>query len=119
MAAKTVLPRLDDMRDAIAAIEDDVRDISLAAYLTDRKLRWSVERGIQIISEASRHIPEELKAQRPEVPWRNVAGIGNVLRHEYMEVADDAIWAVVQDHLPVLRRAVLAMIEALERDQEG
>ena len=114
MTAKSPLPRLDDMRDAISAIESDTRGLSLDDYKADRKLRWSVERGIEIISEASRHVPDDLKARHPAVPWPKVAAIGNVLRHEYMDVAPDIVWAVIQDHLPVLRQAVLDMISALE-----
>jgi uncharacterized protein with HEPN domain len=115
MNARTPLPRLDDMRDAIVAIEEDTRGVSFDEYVADRKLRWSVERGIEIISEASRHIPDDLRVRHPEVPWPKVAAIGNVLRHEYMHVAPDAVWAVIQDHLPILRRAVESMIDAIER----
>ena len=114
MAERSPLPRLDDMREAILAIEGDTQGLSFEDYLADRKLRWSVERGIEIISEASRHIPNDLKARHPAVPWRKVAAVGNVLRHEYTQVASDAIWAVIQDHLPVLKVAVLAMIDDLE-----
>ena len=60
--------------------------------------------------------PVSCPPTKPEVPRRKVAGIGNVLRHEYMDVAPEAIWAVVQDHLPALRRAVLTMIASLERN---
>ena len=117
MSAKSPLSRLDDMQEAIAGIEEDVAGMTFADFLASRKTRWSVERGIEIISEASRHLPEELKRQYPDIPWQRVAAIGNVLRHEYVAVAPDAIWAVIQDHLPALKRAVASMIASLEAKQ--
>ena len=56
-----------------------------------------------------------MKAAYPKIPWGKVAGIGNVLRHEYMEVAPDIIWAVVRDELPALKRVIATMIDELER----
>ena len=117
MAAKSPLLRLDDIRAAISGIEEDVGSVEFADFSANRQLRWAVERGIEIISEANRRIPDGLKAQYPVIPWRKVAGIGNVLRHEYVEVAPDVIWAVVQDELPALKQAVDAMILALESDR--
>ena|SRR5689334_448856 len=67
---------------------------------SDRRNCWLVERGIEIISEASRHLSDELKARHPEIPWSKVAGIGNVLRHEYERIAHDVLWRVVCDDLP-------------------
>jgi uncharacterized protein with HEPN domain len=61
-----------------------------------------VERGIEIIPEASRRLSTGMKNRHPEIPWPNVAGIGNVLRHEYEHVAHDVLWHVVQDDLPAL-----------------
>ena len=78
-------------------------------------MRDAVERGIEVISEASRHLPEELKAQYSGVPWRSVAGIGNIIRHGCDVVNDQALWNTIEQSLPPLRAAVEALIARLER----
>ena len=70
----------------------------------------AAERAIEIISEASRHLAEPLKASEPDAPWREIASIGNVLRHAYDGVDDSVIWTVATEHLTPLRGAVLALI---------
>ncbi len=77
-------------------------DISLEAYETDWQRQWLIERGIEIISEASRHLGDEIKARHPEIPWKKVAGIGNVLRHDYESVAAPIIWKLAQIDLQLL-----------------
>jgi uncharacterized protein with HEPN domain len=72
-----------------------------------------IARGLEIISEASRHLPEDMKARHPEIPWRKVAGIGNVLRHEYTRVAADALWRLVRDDLAALDQACRTELAAL------
>ena len=54
---------------------------------------------MEIISEASRHLGAELKARRPTIPWPKVAGIGNILRHDYERIAPDVLWKLAQDDL--------------------
>ncbi len=78
------------------------------------QLRWIVQRAIEIISEASRAIPDELKRTQPEIPWPQVRGIGNILRHEYQGLSDPIIWRVVTDELPQLKAAIETMMDALE-----
>ena len=56
-----------------------------------------MERGVEIISEASRRLTDELKARHPEIPWQKVAGIGNVLRHNYEGISAPVMWKLVQD----------------------
>jgi uncharacterized protein with HEPN domain len=85
---------LADMLDAIDGIEQAVAGKSLAAFEKDWLLRHGVERGIEIISEAARHLPDTLTAEAPAIPWDRGRGIGNVLRHEYHRVADDIVWAL-------------------------
>jgi hypothetical protein len=63
--------------------------VAIEAFERDWEKRWLVERGIEIISEASRHLDDDMKDRRPEVPWSKVAGIGNILRHAYDHVAAD------------------------------
>ena len=73
---------LHDILEAIDRIEHVTRGRTLGEFEADWELCWVVQRGIEIISEASRAIPDGLRNTRPEIPWRKVAGIGNVLRHD-------------------------------------
>ncbi len=84
---------------------------TLATYRANLMLRDAVERCLERISEASRRLPQEVKASQPHIPWRKVADIGNVLRHEYDDVADAEVWRIVVDDLSVLRSAVQSMID--------
>ena len=77
----------------------------LDAFETDWQKRWLVERGVEIISEASRRLPDELKARHPEIPWPKVAGIGNVLRHNYANISAPIMWKLVKEDLSDLERA--------------
>jgi uncharacterized protein with HEPN domain len=74
---------LTDIVEAIERIHGVLENISLQEFETDWRRQWLVERGIEIISEASRHLTDEMKARHPEIPWQKVAAIGNVLRHNY------------------------------------
>ncbi len=96
---------LDDMMIAIDGIIHAAEGKTLDDYKTDWLLKHAIQRGIEIISEASRAIPPDLLDQRPEIPWRQVRTIGNVLRHEYHGLSDTIIWNVVVDELPRLRRS--------------
>lgn len=86
-------------------------DHTLEAYRANLMLRDAVERCLERISEASRGLPQEMKATQTHIPWRKVADIGNVLRHEYDDVADAEVWRIVVDDLPALRSAVQSMID--------
>jgi len=102
MDTQRPVARLTDIVEAIALIQAEMAGVKLAAFAQDRRKRWIVERGLEIISEASRHLPAALKAKHPEIPWAKVAGIGNILRHEYERIAYDVLWHVVRDNLPPL-----------------
>ena len=78
-----------------------------------------MERYLERLSEASRHVPQELKEKHPEVDWRGVADIGNVLRHAYDQVSDRRIWDTMTDDLPLLKAAIEAMIAEVEREDDG
>jgi uncharacterized protein with HEPN domain len=112
MIAPSAEPRLRDIVEAIGYIRSDMENITLDSFAGDRGKRWQVERGLEIVSEASRHLPEDLKARHPEIPWRKVAGIGNVLHHEYTRVAADAIWRLVRDDLAELDQVCRAELAA-------
>jgi uncharacterized protein with HEPN domain len=85
-------PWLHDILEAIVGARGAVRGMTLDAYVASWTTRRAVERAIEIISEATRHLPERLKASEPNVPWREIASIGNVLRHAYHRVDDEVIY---------------------------
>lgn len=70
-----------------------------------------MERELEIVSEASRHIPADLKDRYPAIAWRQVADLGNVLRHVYDHVAPRLIRTIIRDHLPILDAAVREMLD--------
>src|SRR5947209_8253471 len=72
-----------------------VRDIQSVYHMAR-----TAERSIEIVSEASRHVPQALKDQHPDIPWKQIAGIGNILRHDYGIVDDHITWDVVKSHFP-------------------
>jgi uncharacterized protein with HEPN domain len=103
---RDLAPVLHDILQAIERVEIVTAGKTLEEFTADWQLSYIVQRAIEIISEAARRIPLHLKSERPEIPWRQGMGIGNVLRHEYQGLSDAIIWGVVVDELPKLRLAV-------------
>jgi uncharacterized protein with HEPN domain len=83
----------------------------------DFVLRAAAERFVEIISEASRRVDPAWKSEHPEVPWRRIGGIGNVLRHEYRQVKMDVIVGLRDADLQVLESAVARLLQ--KYDPEG
>lgn len=112
-ASRSTHERLFDILDAIEQGRLAVGDLSLESFSQRRMNQLAAERAIEIISEASRHLPEPLKAQATSVPWRDVADIGNVLRHVYEKVDAKIIWSAIRKDFDVLEQAVRAMLASL------
>jgi uncharacterized protein with HEPN domain len=106
--------RLRDIVEAVELIGRFVADKTYADYAGEALVRYAVERALLIVAEASQHVPEPLKATHPEVPWRDVRAIGNIIRHAYDRIDDRTIWRIVQEDLPALRAAARAMLEGLD-----
>jgi uncharacterized protein with HEPN domain len=111
---KLVRPALYTVLEAIRGIEAATAEKTLPEYQQDWILRHAIQRGVEIISEACRRIPEKMRQTQPEIPWRAILGIGNILRHEYDRISDEIIWNVVTEYLPSLKKAVEAIDASLQ-----
>jgi uncharacterized protein with HEPN domain len=117
MPGRSIAIRLDDMLEAASRVRGVLGDLSLEDLDADWQRHWLIQRGLEIISEASRYLPDELKARHPEIPWQKVAGIGNVLRHGYENIVASILWKLVREDLPQLELA--CRIERMAIDNEG
>jgi uncharacterized protein with HEPN domain len=98
---------------ASAALRDIEHHIALAIHFTtgfdyqtfvaDVRTVYATTRCLEIISEASRRLPDDLKARHPGIAWKDMAGAGNIYRHDYEDVAAQHVWEAVQIDLPPLR----------------
>ena|SRR5947209_3590724 len=102
------------MIEAIERIRHVLGDGTLESFEADWERQWLVERGVEIVSEASRHLPSELKERHPEIPWQKVAGIGNVLRHNYESIAAAVMWKLARNDLDALEAVCRAELDAAE-----
>ena len=109
MTGPTAAERLEHILVAIHDIEANTAGLTLEDFKNDRFLRLGIERCIEIISEASRGIPVELKNAHPEIPWPRVADIGNRIRHAYHAVDSEILWEIICVELKVLRAAIESM----------
>jgi len=110
---RSIRLRLNDIIRAIDGAEMTIEGVKFATFQSVYHMARTAERSIEIISAASRHIPQTLKDQYPEIPWKQIAGIGNILRHDYGIVDDHITWDVVKSHFPTLKAAVVEMLAKL------
>ena len=111
MSSKNPAQRLQDILENIDAIKAFLGDADLAKFTNDRKTLYAVTRALEIISEASRRLPEELKGRHPKIDWLAVAAAGNVYRHEYESVDETQLWYTIQRELADLREAVISELK--------
>jgi uncharacterized protein with HEPN domain len=102
--------RLKDIEENIALARGFLGDLDIQGLRSDVRTLYAVIRSLEIISEASRHLPPEMKDRFPMVPWPKIAGAGNVYRHKYQIMRVDVIWETVRVGLDELERAVAAAL---------
>jgi uncharacterized protein with HEPN domain len=95
---------LQDIQEEIAGIRQLTKDAALESFAASWAMKRAVQHALLIIAEAAQHIPDEWKAERPEVPWKQIHGLGNILRHEYRRIDPAILWSVIRDNLTISMR---------------
>ena len=105
--------RLRDILDAIAAIERHPEP-DKAAFQRDELLQVWFLRHLQIIGEAVRALPEDVRALAPDIPWQKIIGMRNVLVHGYFGIDTEIVWEAATRDAPALKRGVERLLKVLE-----
>ncbi|MBI2433869.1 MAG: DUF86 domain-containing protein [Candidatus Hydrogenedentes bacterium] len=99
------ISRLWDMLDAARTAVEFTKDLRFEEFMLDRKTRNAVERNLEILGEAARHVSPGTREQLPNVAWRSVIGFRNVLAHEYGEIRYEILWSMVRGKMiPLIRQ---------------
>ena len=93
---------LDDIREAIRAIREYTEGLTFESFSADRKTIDAVIRNLEIIGEAAKNLPEEIKATSGDIEWRKIVALRNLLIHEYFGVSKPVVWDIVQNKLDPL-----------------
>lgn len=109
--------RLRDILDAIEAIERHAH-CEKQEFERDELLQTWFLRHLQIIGEAARAISEDIRALAPEIPWRQIGGMRNVLVHGYFEVDTDLVWDAAMREVPRLKPAIERLLTTLDQASE-
>ena len=105
---------LQDILDAVNDVERFIADMSYEQFIKDKKTLNAVVRSIEVIGEASKSLPESLKAKNSELPWREISGMRDKLIHAYFGMDTETIWKTVKENIPQLKQT----IKKMAKDQE-
>ena len=114
---RSVALYVEDMLECIEKIESYRAGVTADELATNSLLQDAVVRRLGIISEAAKHVPQEVRARYPDVPWRTMAGLRDVLIHEYFAVILKRVWEVITTDLPTVK-PLLAHVQADLEDAE-
>ena len=102
--------RVQDILDSITAIQTYTVDMDYAAFAQDRKTIDAVLRNITVIGEAASQVPDAVQTVSPEVPWRDMRDMRNVVVHEYFGINRQILWDTIQTNLPPLIPQLQALL---------
>lgn len=109
---------IDDILESIALIQQYTESATKEAFLNDHQMQDAIIRRLEIMGEAVKNIPTTLKKKYSSIPWKQIAGMRDVVCHEYFGVRMDRIWKVVRKDLPELNMHIQKIRDDLREGEK-
>ncbi len=113
MIERQYIDYLKDILNSIEDIAEFTKDYTMSTFIIDKKTINAVIRCLEIIGEASRKIPEEVKETNHAVPWKLMIGMRNKLIHDYSGIDVDMVWQVIKEDIPTIKPDIESIIKTL------
>ncbi|MDJ0730201.1 MAG: DUF86 domain-containing protein [Crocosphaera sp.] len=110
-AQQVAVLQLTDIFDSIQKIQDYTRDMDYDALVKDSKTLDAVVHNLQIIGEATKQIPDEIRQKYPETEWRKIAGLRDIIAHNYFMVNPKIVWDIITTKIEPLYKTVELILE--------
>lgn len=114
MSIRGIRDYLDDILMAVDDIHAFVQGMDFQVFAADKKTVNAVIRSLEVMGEATKKIPTEIRNQHPQVPWREIAAMRDKLIHEYFGVDLEIVWATIQEDMDGLQQAVRHILNTLK-----
>lgn len=102
---------LEDILEAIRKIRDYTSGLSCKDLESNEQVFDAVNRNLEIVGEAVKNIPEDIRSRQPDVEWKKIAGLRDILIHQYFGIDTEIIWDIVQNKIPVLEQQIRKIID--------
>lgn len=104
---------LNDILESIANIEEYTKGVSFEEFSGERMREDAILRNLMVIGEAVKNIPEDIRSKSPKTEWGEMAGLRDILIHQYFGADLETIWGIIKDELPRLKRDINSLIKKL------
>ncbi len=99
-----------DILENMELAEDFVKGMTYEEFVSDTKTNHAVIRCIEIMGEAAKHVPEDVRQKYPEIPWKDIAGMRDKIIHLYFKVSLEKVWLVLKEDIPKLKPLIKKVI---------
>lgn len=120
--SRDALDYLEDILENALAACEFARDLSCEAFVADRKTLYAVMRALEIIGEAAKRVPEDMRGRHPDIDWRGMAGLRDVIIHQYDRIDPSVPFHIATAQLPAMidrLRALIAEEHRLAGEADG
>ncbi len=102
---------LYEIKEAVDSITEYTSEMTLEDFSEDKKTRDATIRNFEIIGEAARQLPEQIREKYPDIPWRDLTDFRNVIIHEYFGINNKILWDIIANEIPSLKEKIELIAE--------